>query len=109
MFFNVKGNNVGHHQPKTKIPSSRPQMLCPHCQAANLKIRSSEPKHPFLKVIWLQCPNHFCGFTCGGNIEITHTVSPSAMPNPDVQLPTLKQIQELKSAEVIGKEAANDA
>ncbi len=42
-------------------------------------------------------------------LKLLHTVSPSAMPNPDVQLPTLKQIQELKSAEVIGKEAANDA
>lgn len=82
---------------KTKN-NSRPQILCPHCQLVNLKIRSSEQKHSLLKVINLQCPNLFCGFSCGGNIEITHTISPSASPNPNIALLTLKEIMELKAS-----------
>ncbi|WP_336032979.1 ogr/Delta-like zinc finger family protein [Acinetobacter bereziniae] len=69
-------------QLKINKSSSRPQLLYPHCQSTNLRIRSSEQNHPLLKNIWLRCPNLFCGSTCGGNIEITHQISPSATPNP---------------------------
>lgn len=75
--------------------NSRPQITCPHCKSTNLKIRSSEQRHPLLKDVWLTCPNLFCGFTCGGHIEITHTISPSAAPDPKIHIPTLL---ELKSA-----------
>ena len=78
--------------------NGRPQMPCPHCQATTLRIRSSQQNHPLLKKIWLQCPNLMCGFTCGGHIEITHTISPSAMPNPSIHLPTLKELMEHKAA-----------
>jgi len=53
-----------------------------------------------IKTIFLQCPNIYCGFTCSGNIEITHEISPSAAPNPEVNLMTLK--------EITGRKAAND-
>ena len=78
--------------------NGRPQILCPHCQVSKLRIRSSEQNHPLLKVLWLQCPNLLCGFTCGGHIELTHTISPSATPNSSIYLPTLKQLQQLKAA-----------
>lgn len=77
--------------------NARPQLLCPHCESTNLRIRSSQQEHKLLKRIWLQCPNLFCGFSCGGNIEITHELSPSATPNPAVQLMTLKEIALLKA------------
>ena len=84
----------------TQKNNARPQLLCPHCTATNLRIRSSNQKHPLLKTIFLQCPNIYCGFTCSGNIEITHEISPSALPNPEVKLMTLK--------EITGRKAAND-
>lgn len=62
-----------------------PQMNCPHC-GAKLQIRSSKYQHILLKQIWLRCKNVECGFTCAGNIDITHQISPSAIPNPAVQL-----------------------
>ncbi|WP_151710578.1 ogr/Delta-like zinc finger family protein [Acinetobacter brisouii] len=73
--------------------NSRPQIDCPHCKTTKLKIRSSEQTHPLLKSIWLTCPNLFCGFTCGGHIEITHTCSPSSTPDPNIKLPTLLEIK----------------
>lgn len=81
--------------------AARPQILCPHCRISNLRIRSSEQEHVLLKKLWLQCPYPFCGFTCGGNLEITHQISPSAMPNMNINLQTLDQI----NAE---RKAAND-
>lgn len=73
--------------------NSRPQIICPHCKSNNLKIRSSEQRHPLLKDVWLTCPNLFCGFTCGGHIEITHTISPSASPDAKIHIPTLLEIK----------------
>ena len=84
----------------TQKTTARPQLLCPHCTATNLRIRSSEQRHSLLKTIFLQCPNIYCGFTCGGNIEITHEISPSARPNLDIKLQTLK--------ELAGRKVAND-
>lgn len=84
----------------TQKNNARPQLLCPHCKATNLQIRSSEQDHLLLKKIWFQCKNILCGFTCGGNIEITHEISPSATPNSEVRLMTLK--------EITGRKAAND-
>lgn len=82
----------------TQKTTARPQLLCPHCRATNLQIRSSTYEHPLLKTIFLQCRNVLCGFTCRGNIEITHEISPSAMPNPDVKIMTLKEMAERKAA-----------
>ena len=78
--------------------NSRPQLKCPHCEKVNLKIRHSEQRHPLLKAIWFQCPNLFCGFTGGGNLEITHQISPSAIPNAEVSLMTFKALTERKAA-----------
>lgn len=72
--------------------NARPQIMCPHCKKTNLKIRSSEQRHPLLKDIWLACPNFLCGFTCRGHIEITHSISPSATPDPSIFIPTFQQI-----------------
>lgn len=81
-----------------KSLAARPQILCPHCKTANLRIRSSQQDHLLLKRLWLQCINPDCGFTCGGNLEITHQLSPSAIPNLNVQLQTLDQINAARKA-----------
>ena len=73
-------------------------MICPHCKTSVLKIRTSEQKHLLLKEIRLQCPNLACSFACVGNIELTYVLSPSATPDPAIQLPTLKELKERKAA-----------
>jgi hypothetical protein len=80
--------------------TARPQLLCPHCKAANLQIRSSIQEHILLKTLFLQCRNVHCGFTGRGNIEITHEISPSAIPDANVNLRTFK--------ELTSRQAAND-
>lgn len=80
--------------------TARPQLLCPHCKAANLQIRSSIQEHILLKTLFLQCRNVHCGFTGRGNIEITHEISPSAIPDCNVKLRTFK--------ELTSRQAAND-
>ncbi|WP_228146954.1 ogr/Delta-like zinc finger family protein [Acinetobacter sp. ANC 4204] len=78
--------------------NSRPKLVCPHCKTTVLKIRTSEQKHPLLKEIRLQCPNLSCSFSCVGHIELIYTLSPSATPDPSVQLPTIQELKELKAA-----------
>ena len=78
--------------------NSRPQIPCPHCKDSNLKIRSSLQKHPLLKEIRMQCPNIACSFSCVGNIELSYTISPSAIPDPQIRLPTIQELQERKAA-----------
>lgn len=80
--------------------TARPQLLCPHCKAANLQIRSSIQEHILLKTLFLQCRNVLCGFTGRGNIEITHEISPSAVPDCNVNIRTFK--------ELTSRQAAND-
>ena len=80
--------------------TARPQLLCPHCKAANLQIRSSIQEHILLKTLFLQCRIVLCGFTGRGNIEITHEISPSAVPDCNVNLRTFK--------ELTSRQAAND-
>lgn len=69
---------------------------CPHCEALML-VRTSKNIHPLLKTLYLQCKNFECGFTCAASLEIVHTISPSASPNPEIVLLTLKEIMDLKA------------
>lgn len=62
---------------------------CPHC-GANFPIRSSEALSPILKRVWAQCLNLDCGFTASGYFQWEFELSPSAMPNPDIDLPKSK-------------------
>lgn len=58
---------------------------CLHCETP-LRIRSSRKVVPTSIQLGLQCTNVECGATFGGVMEITHGISPSALPNPGVQL-----------------------
>lgn len=72
-------------------------------------IRSSRQQHPLLRALGLQCSNFCCGFSAGGNFEITHQISASATPNPIIQLQTLDQINaERKAANDEHMEDQND-
>ncbi|MGE7993518.1 ogr/Delta-like zinc finger family protein [Pseudomonas sp. NPDC089554] len=62
------------------------KLVCPHC-ISRMRIRTSEGKHVFLRIAYLQCVNEVCGWSVRAEFEMTHELSPSGMPNPEVQLP----------------------
>jgi hypothetical protein len=68
------------------LGSSAYRIVCPHCQS-KATIRSSLKKHDLLKVLYLQCSNPQCSWSGRASLEITHQLSASAVPNPDIQLP----------------------
>lgn len=64
---------------------------CPHCKC-EARARSSEQLTPLTKLIWYQCRNLDCGHTFRATEEITHSISPSAMPDPAINLPMGKGV-----------------
>lgn len=57
---------------------------CPHCDSW-MKIRTSKQLAPTYRKLYLYCTNqHDCGFRCTADIEITTTLAPPALPNPNV-------------------------
>ena len=74
-----------HNAPKRRIYG----MPCPHCHGP-ARVRTSELPHPLMKKLTYQCQNVACGHTFVGHLEITHTLSPSATPNPAIDLPLSK-------------------
>jgi hypothetical protein len=63
------------------------KMVCPHC-LNRMRIRTSEGRHIFLRVAYLQCTSEACGWSVRAEFEMTHELSPSGMPNPSVRLPS---------------------
>ena len=70
---------------------------CPHC-SSGMSIRSSRSVHALLRNIYLQCNNYHCSFSAAAILEITHEISPSARPNPEIRLQTIKELTERKVA-----------
>jgi hypothetical protein len=69
--------------------STRPPYLnavaCPHCKEA-ARVRSSKQVTPLIRQLYLRCTNDDCGHVFGGDITITHTISPSACPDAEIML-----------------------
>ena len=65
---------------------SRLSIDCPHCSAPS-RVRTSRGLTPLVRTAHLQCTNLDCGHTFSAQIEITHTISPSRLPNPAIILP----------------------
>ena len=66
--------------------SSTYKLVCPHCYS-KAYIRTSEGKHIFLRICYVQCSNESCGWSGRAEFMITHELSPSGDPNPTVKLP----------------------
>lgn len=65
---------------------------CPHCKH-NARIRKSEQMTPVYREVTLICTNEHCGhvFVCA--LEAIRTLSPSAVPDPEVNLPMSKHVR----------------
>jgi hypothetical protein len=62
------------------------KLICPHCHRG-MRVRTSDGVHIFLRVSYLQCTNVACGWSVRAEFQMTHEMSPSGMPNPEVKLP----------------------
>ncbi|GLU40067.1 hypothetical protein Pssp01_41600 [Pseudomonas sp. NBRC 100443] len=69
-----------------RVRVSSYKLVCPHC-ASWMRIRTSDGKHIFLRVAYLQCTNEACCWAARAKFEMPHEMSPSGMPNPSVRLP----------------------
>ncbi len=63
----------------------RSNIACPHCRAAT-RTRTSRSVTGTYRQLTLICLNPECGATYGADLAITHMISPSARPDPSVQL-----------------------
>lgn len=59
---------------------------CPHCRA-KAKIRTSRELSNTLREVFYQCADLECGFCFAVHAEAVRSLSPSAKPDPAVQLP----------------------
>lgn len=59
---------------------------CPHC-GSRARIRSSRSLSPLYREQTYQCLNIECGHIYVAGIEVLRTVSPSAQPNPSIDIP----------------------
>ena len=67
-------------------------MKCPHCDSV-AHTRASKRISRLSRESYFQCSNLQCGHTFVGVTEIVRTLSPSAMPHPEVQLARSQRVE----------------
>lgn len=72
-------------KPKVQRPRN-PSISCPHCQSRSI-VRHSEQETNLSRELRLRCDNDLCGHTFVAQIVVIRTLTPSQMPNPEVNLP----------------------
>lgn len=60
--------------------------ICPHCRS-KANVRNSRQLTLTLRELFLVCTNIQCGHTFMTGAEVLRTISPSANPDPSVQIP----------------------
>lgn len=67
-------------------------MACPHC-AHPARARTSTQLSPLFREVTYTCLNVKCGhvFVCG--LEAIRTLSPSAIPDPEINLPLSRHVR----------------
>ncbi len=68
---------------------------CPHCQKW-ATVRHSVELSPTLRALYFQCREVFCGHTWKSHLEMVCTVTPSAVPNPSIDLPLSPKSENLR-------------
>lgn len=72
-------------KPKS-IPRDRTRLRCPHCKSP-CNSRTSFETSALTRTFIYCCTNYECGHTFKAVMEIHYTISPSATPDPAVNLP----------------------
>lgn len=66
--------------------ASHHRHLCPHCGGPS-HLRSSKSITPLYRVLYFICRDPECGHSYRGELTLLETLSPSARPNPKINLP----------------------
>jgi len=72
--------------------SRMPTATCPHC-ASPASGRTSTQITPVYREVTYVCRNEKCGHSFVVAIQAIRTLSPSAIPNPEVNLPLSRSIR----------------
>lgn len=79
------------HQGR-RLKNEGTRMACPHCDA-QAEIRTSRMVSKTMRELIYACTDMECGHTFVATTEIQRTLSPSAKPNPRVNLPLSTHVQ----------------
>ncbi|MFS1526251.1 ogr/Delta-like zinc finger family protein [Microbulbifer sp. 2304DJ12-6] len=66
-------------------------LCCPHC-GAKARARTSQQITPLYREIYFQCTDVECGHTYVAALSVLHSLSLSAKPNPEVNIPLSPRI-----------------
>ncbi|MFD0726982.1 ogr/Delta-like zinc finger family protein [Lysobacter brunescens] len=75
-----------------KPAASHFRMTCPHCEAP-ARVRDSREQSTLVRALIFQCTNWECGHVFAALLSVERTISPSAIPKPDVVLPLSQHIR----------------
>lgn len=67
-------------------------MRCPHCKAPT-SARTSRSLSRLYREVTYQCRNSRCGHVFVAGLEALRTLSPSATPCPDINLPFARSVR----------------
>ncbi|WP_218240463.1 ogr/Delta-like zinc finger family protein [Comamonas fluminis] len=91
---NADGTDLGDaaHHAERDLPRERTRLECPHCEHPCV-IRTSRRMSKLTREYAYCCTNYECGHTFVASMEIQRTVSPSATPDPSVDLPLSSHVR----------------
>ena len=80
---------MADHKPKalSERPTSTLRHICPICND-RARVRDGDDVTPLVREYYFQCLNVDCGATWKSQMAILYLLSPSAIHNPDVNIPS---------------------
>lgn len=79
-------SDIDKVKEQQNYPRDRVRMKCPHCRRLSL-CRTSKEESVLTRSFVYCCSNFECGHVFKAVMEIHYTISPSATPDPSVDLP----------------------
>ncbi|HEY5804876.1 MAG TPA: ogr/Delta-like zinc finger family protein [Lysobacter sp.] len=73
--------------------SKAPSMCCPHCKHT-ASARTSTQLSPLYREVTYTCRNTDCGHVFVAGLEAIRTLSPSAIPDPEINLPFSRHVRQ---------------
>lgn len=82
----IPAETPAHVPVSDHMPARRFGMRCPHCKTPG-DIRTSAEEAPTLRILYFNCRNPACGHTWRASLVYDFGLSPSAIPDPALDLP----------------------
>lgn len=82
----------GCNKLSASVMADRQRTACPHCGTASV-VRTSVQQTRLTREIVYACMNEECGHTFVGLLEVVRTLSPSATPDPGINLPLSSHVR----------------